>query len=293
MLYSSVSRRSILVGLGASAAALALSACQRASSTVVIPSPTPGRTGPTLVLATSELVVGHNRFAVGIIDEANRPIPDAAVTFGFYQVSGQQATKRFDAPGTFRWVEQKTKGIYTAPVEFDAAGRWGVEAVLNRDGRPTVVRSAFDVQQQGSAPTIGMAAIRSRTPTTQDVRDPSEICTAAPPCALHSQSLDQLFSNGRPSLVLFASPGFCTSATCAPQLDVVLGLRPAYADRVSFAHIEIYKDPRNGVVADAVNEWHLPSEPWTFFVDSGGTIVDRFDGIVTADEIQPVLDRLA
>jgi len=293
MLHSSLARRSILIGLGASAATLALTACQRESTSVVVPTPTPGRAGPTLVLATSELVVGHNRFAVGIIDETNRPIPDAAVTFGFFQVSGQQATKRFETPGTFRWVEQKSKGIYTAPVDFDVAGRWGVEAVLSRDGRPTVVRSSFDVQQQGSAPTIGMPAIRSRTLTTQDVRDPSEICTAAPPCELHSQSLDQLLGNGRPSFVLFASPGFCTSATCAPQLDVVLGLRPNYAGRINFAHIEIYKDPRNGVVADAVNEWHLPSEPWTFFVDSGGTIVERFDGIVTADEIQPVLDRLA
>jgi hypothetical protein len=98
---------------------------------------------------------------------------------------------------------------------------------------------------------------------------------------------------GRPSLILFASPGYCSSATCAPQLEVILGLRPRYADRVSFAHIEIYKDPRNGVLADTVTEWRLPSEPWTFFVDAGGTIVERFDGIVTPEEIQPVLDRLA
>jgi hypothetical protein len=290
------------VSLGGTALAVALAGCQgRGTSMGMMPStptgmgatPTAGRSGPTVVLATSELVVGRNRFAVGILDEMNRPVVEAPVTFGFYQVSGMEGTKRFEAPGTFRWVDQKTKGIYTAPVTFDVPGRWGVEAVLTRDGMMTTVRAPFEVKQQGSAPTIGMPAIRSKNPTVQDVSDPSQICTAAPPCALHTTSLDGLFGQGRPSLVLFASPGFCSSQTCAPQLDVVLGLGQRYADRVGFAHIEIYKEPRNGVLADAVNEWHLPSEPWTFFVDRAGIIVERFDGIVTPDEIQPVLDGLA
>ena len=294
MMQAPLTRRTALAWIGGSAAALALSACQVPASFGVQATPTavPKPTGPTLVLATSELVVGPNRFAVGLIDETNHPIPDAAVTLSFFQINGQQATKRAEEKATYRWVDQKSKGIYTAPVSFDAPGRWGVEAAFTREGRPASVRSSFDVVQQGSAPTIGSPAIRSKTPTIQDVRDPSEICTAAPPCELHTTSLDQLLASGRPTLVLFASPGFCTSATCAPQLDVVLGLKPKYADRVNFSHIEIYKDPRNGVLADTVNEWHLITEPWTFFVDRSGTIVERFDGIVTVEEIQPVLDKL-
>jgi hypothetical protein len=296
MMTEALTRRAALARLGGSAAALAMSACQLPLSIGSQPTPTPAAarsTGPTLVLASSELVVGPNRFAVGLIDETNHPIPDAAMTLSFFQIFGQQATKRAEAQATYRWVDQKTKGIYTAPVTFDTAGRWGVEASYTKDGRPAAVRSSFDVLQQGSAPVIGAPAIRSKTPTVQDVRDPSEICTAAPPCALHAASLDQLLGSGRPTLVLFASPGFCTSATCAPQLDVVLGLKPKYADKVNFSHIEIYKDPRNSVLADTVNEWHLLTEPWTFFVDRSGTIVERFDGIVTVEEIQPVLDKLA
>jgi hypothetical protein len=294
MMHPSLTRRAALVRLGSSAAALALSACQLPASIGAQPTPTapPKSTGPTLVIASSELVVGPNRFAAGLIDETNHPIPDAGMTLSFFQINGQQATKRFESKATYRWVDQKTKGVYTAPVSFDTAGRWGVEAAFSRDGQPASARSSFEVQQTGSAPTIGTPAIRSKTPTVQDVRDPSEICTAAPPCELHSTSLDQLLGSGRPTLVLFASPGFCTSATCAPQLDVVLSLRPKYADKINFSHIEIYKDPRNGVLADTVNEWHLVTEPWTFFVDKTGMIVERFDGIVTAEEIQPVLDKL-
>ena len=236
--------------------------------------------------------MGPNRFAVGIVDEANQPIADAKVTFGFYQVNGDQATKRSEAPAAFRWVDQRAKGIYTAPVTFDAPGRWGVEASIDSNGRRQNVRSPFEVKATGSAPTIGAQAIRAKTLTPQDVKDPTEICTAAPPCELHATSLDTLLVNGKPTAVLFASPGFCSSQTCAPQLGVLLQVRPKYADKVNFAHVEIYKDPRNGVLADAVTEWHLPSEPWIFFVDRTGTIVERFDGIATAEEIEGGITRL-
>lgn len=292
----SCTRRALLRAAGGTLAALALAACQTAPS-ASSPAPPAGTAppkpaGPSLVLATSELVVGRNRFAVGIVDAANRPIVDAQVTFGFFQLDGQEATKRAEAPATFRWVDQRTKGIYTAPVELDAPGRWGVEAVVEREGRTEVVRSPFEVKAVGSAPAIGSPAIRSRTLTVAAVRDPSELCTAAPPCELHAVSLDALLANGRPTAVLFASPGFCSSATCAPQLGVLLGVRPRFAEHIDFAHVEIYKDPRNGVLADAVMEWRLPSEPWLFFVDRGGTIVERFDGIATAEEIEAALAQL-
>ena len=271
-----------------------MTACQTAQPTVL---PTPAaeakRTGPTLILATSELVVGPNRFAVGIVDEANRPIVDAQVKFGFFQVNGQEATKRSESPATFRWVDQQTKGIYTAPVQFDAPGKWGVEAAVERNGGRVVIRSPFEVKAQGMAPMIGAQAIRSKTLTPHDVKDPSELCTAAPPCELHTTSLDELLANGKPSVVLFASPGYCSSQTCAPQLGVLLGVRPHYGDAINFAHVEIYKDPRNQILADAVTEWRLPSEPWVFFVDRAGTIVDRYDGIATAEEIKASIARIA
>jgi len=46
------------------------------------------------------------------------------------------------------------------------------------------------------------------------------------------------------------------------------------------------------VLADAVSEWRLPSEPWIFFVDRGGTIAERYDGIATAEEIQGAIARI-
>lgn len=282
----------LLAGLGALGAA-SLAACQTAQPAAPpAAAAKPKQAGPTLVLATSELVVGQNRFAVGIIDESNRPIVDARVTFGFFQVTGQEATKRAEAPATFRWVDQQTRGIYTAPVQFDAPGRWGVEATVERDGQRQVIRSPFEVKAVGSAPMIGSQAIRSKTLTVRDVKDPAELCTAAPPCELHTASLDEVLATGKPTVILFATPGYCTSQTCAPQLGVLLDVRPRHGDAVEFVHVEIFKDPRDQILADAVTEWHLPSEPWIFFVDRTGTIVERFDGIATTEEIEAGIARI-
>ena len=288
-----ISRRALLLRAGAALAGLGLVGC---TSTQPAPAPTPApktkAAGPTLVMATSELVVGRNRFAVGILDDANKPIVDASVTFGFFQLAGTEGTKRAEAPATFRWVDEQTRGIYTAPVDLDAPGKWGIEAAVEKGGQKHVIRSTFDVKATGSAPMIGSPAIRSKTLTPGDVKDPTELCTAGPPCELHATSLDQILASGRPTVVLFASPGYCTSATCAPQLGVLLQAKPRHGDAVAFAHVEIFKDPRNQVLADAVIEWKLPSEPWMFFIDKSGTIVERFDGIATTDEIDAGIARI-
>jgi hypothetical protein len=73
---------------------------------------------------------------------------------------------------------------------------------------------------------------------------------------------------------------------------VLLEMRPRHDDAVQFVHVEVYKDPRNLVLADAVTEWRLPSEPWIFFVDRAGTIQERVDGIATADEIDAGISRI-
>ena len=54
-----------------------------------------------------------------------------------------------------------------------------------------------------------------------------------------------------------------------------------------FIHAEIYKDndPAAGV-SPWVSEWGLVSEPWVFVVDGSGTITAKFEGGVSADELE-------
>src|SRR5262249_43365777 len=147
----------------------------------------------------------------------------------------------------------------------------------------------FDVLEHFSAPGYGEPAVRSASLTTADVGgDVSRVCTNQPPCELHTLSIAHALEDGqKPLVVLFATPALCTSATCGPQLDSVLQLHQSYGDRANFVHVEIYEYPFDGQrVAAAVQEWKLPSDPWTFVVDRTGIVRDRFEGTAPAEEIE-------
>jgi hypothetical protein len=65
-----------------------------------------------------------------------------------------------------------------------------------------------------------------------------------------------------------------------------------YRGRANFVHVEIFKDPQARTINATVQEWNLPSEPWTFVVDGSGVVADRFDGITAGEEIEQALQRL-
>jgi peroxiredoxin len=121
--------------------------------------------------------------------------------------------------------------------------------------------------------------------------DTSRICSNTPPCELHAMSIaDALAPGQKPLVLLFATPALCTSATCAPELQAVQELHTAYAEAANFIHVEIYQFPFDGQhVAPTVEEWHLPSDPWTFVVDKTGIVRDRFEGAAPMEELEPAL----
>ncbi len=67
-------------------------------------------------------------------------------------------------------------------------------------------------------------------------------------------------------------------------------LHATYAEQANFIHVEIYQYPFDSTrVVKTVDEWHLPSDPWTFIVDKKGVVRDRFEGSAPIDELEPSL----
>jgi hypothetical protein len=151
----------------------------------------------------------------------------------------------------------------------------------------------LNVLPKFSAPGYGEAAPRSKSVTVRDVGgDLSHICTNSPPCPMHAMSIDEALAAGdKPIVITFATPAFCTSATCAPELNAIVKLHDAgYAERATFIHVEIYQYPfEQQQPVKAVQEWRLPSEPWAFVVDRGGNVRGRFEGAAPADEVESSL----
>ena len=274
------------------------------------------------LLASSELVVGENRVAVGILGPDGRPIVDAKVHFTFYNLNdGKEVkTQAMDAvsrvPGrdaglpaqeTVRLPDGTTRqvfnageevGIYTARVTFPEPGDWGVEIAIDAE-KPKLqktLRPRFNVLPRGATPPVGSPAPRSRNLTADDVRDISQIDSSSKPSReMHTSTIAGAIEAGRPALVLFAVPGFCESRLCGPEIEIMRKLYPKYRDKVEFIHVEFYKEPGNParVPVEAVAEWNLRSEPWFFAIDNKGIIAAKYEGPVSAAELEEALQLIA
>jgi hypothetical protein len=72
------------------------------------------------------------------------------------------------------------------------------------------------------------------------------------------------------------------------MVDVVEEVAKRFEDeRVRFIHVEVYEgnDPANGLNR-WMQEWRLPTEPWTFLVGARGIIAARFEGSVSVEELE-------
>lgn len=270
------------------ACAPAPSASPTAPSASAPPTETPA---PALqvILANSQHIVGANRFPIGVIRDG-RSVKDAQVHLKFFDLSSGEPVQKGEADAPYFGDNLGEAGVYVAHANFDKAGDWGVEAAVTETGHaPESKRIAFTVLPQDPSPGIGDDAPRTRNPTLKDVNgDRTKISSAADDDSiLHQISIADAVTNGKPTVILFATPRFCTTRTCGPSHQVVMSLAQNYKDRVNFVHVEVYKNFETFELADAMGEWHLQTEPWLFFVDANGKIVNKFEGGITSKEIVP------
>lgn len=249
------------------------------------------------VFASSEVVVGKNRFLVGLLDSNDAPIGSASIDMHirFFDLSVSETDPVFERDMQFIETIPGERGLYKTQATFDSAGRWGAEVSVEGEGLDETVNASFDVAEEGTTPELGSKAPASRTPTADDVEKLSEISTDPDPDpSFYAMSIDEALKANKPFVVAFSTPKFCTSQVCGPTLDVVKRASRGHDD-VAFIHVEIYKnldDPSNLVPVKAVREWGLPSEPWVFVVDATGRVVAKYEGTVTEAELKRDLAKL-
>lgn len=195
------------------------------------------------------------------------------------------------------------RGAYSAALTFDRPGPWRLDIAVN-DGQVTGSTGLeVEVVEQSPVPGIGSRPPLSRTRTLADVATVAQLTTDYTPDEdLYRLSVAAAIESPRPAVVVFASPAFCTSPTCGPQVDTVTELKEAYRGRADFVHVEIYAAPEQiqgdlsrAELAGAVREWGftaLPgwfNESWVFILDDRGIVKQRFEGFATRTELEAAL----
>jgi hypothetical protein len=271
----------------------------------------PATEGLQVLLTTSELVVGQNRFAFGLLKDG-KLLADARVAVRVYAIHDGDARLIAETPARYHRLEvieqgkrvhihpdgsrhvhgdaTDVQGIYVARVTFPRAGTWGLE-ILAQSGGGAVesARLSVSVIADSLTPMAGRPAPRSRNRIASDVSELKQIDSSDPPDPrLHQTRIADAIAQGKPQVIVFATPRYCTSRVCGPVVDVVRTLIPTYGERVVFIHEEIWETGLQKF-SPTVEEWNLRSEPWIFVVDGAGIVRARFEGVTTRRELEAAL----
>jgi hypothetical protein len=246
------------------------------------------------VVASSDLGVGQHRVAVVVVGPDNEPLltPDVEADFEFFRPDGSPAGT---VPAEFIWAIENVQGRLVADFTFDEPGAW--QLGVRPTGGDIVRAGPFAVNEQAISVDVGDQAPASETKTSASGPIGTISTDVAPDPRFYGMTVAEAVTSGRPSVVVFATPAFCVSATCGPALDVAKAMADDFP-RVNWVHVEVYDnlDAQSFdelVEVPAVNEWDLFSEPWVYVVDGSGVVSARFDGAVGDAELRRAVEAVA
>ncbi|MDX6582979.1 MAG: hypothetical protein QOI10_2163 [Solirubrobacterales bacterium] len=255
---------------------------------------------------TSVFVQGRNRFGFGVFTVDRTQLTDAKVAI--YIAHGPTGKAEGPFPARLESLEtdpaftaqttandpDAAKAVYVTDLQLDKPGEWRMVAVVKRDGATNAVRMPSIVVSTPSEdviPEVGEKAPVIHTPTVDDVADVTQIDTRIPPDDMHDVDFADVVGK-KPVVLMFATPALCQSRVCGPVVDVADQVKRDHNGGAAFIHMEIYNqnDPNKGL-RPQVNAFHLRTEPWTFVLNSDGTISSRIEGALSVDELEQAVDR--
>ena len=279
-------------------------------------------------VASFDLAVGTpQRLLVGLLRSQGRLVVGGEVELQIaYRAPGEGQPKPATAPagitatGEFLPVigtdppddaeptenDRNQAGVYEArDLVFDAPGTWAVVASGTVDGEPFKTGATFEVLPEHEVLAPGDPAPRTENllpgdpeapPTAVDSR--AEDDGTVPDPELHEITVGQAIANGKPTLLVVATPVYCVSRFCGPVTDGVQALAQQYDGRANFVHIEVWRNFEESTINRGAAEWIYPEgaegafEPWVFLVDGAGVISERWDNVANAEQIESALQTL-
>ncbi len=246
-----------------------------------------------IALGTPDLAPGRHRISVVIEG------PIGLVEFPAIAVTALPAT----APGELQEVIARfsrfpdgVRGFHVTAIDFTEAGRWNLILHIPSEDGFDDIGLALDVPEDTLAPSVGDAAPVSASRTLLDVPNIADLSTGeTPDPGLYLVSVAEAVSAGKPFVVVFASPGFCTNAFCGPQAEVLSKVRELFGDAANYIHIDLYENPEQvrlgeePIETPILEEWGLHTDEWTFVVNAEGIVVARFEAFAPLAEVEAAL----
>ncbi len=257
------------------------------------------------IFATPDLGLGTNRvgFILASAKEAIK-VPGSQVSSFFVGEAGGEGkgTLVETATAGYHPWPYGTRGLYTTELKFDRVGEWRLEmSIPTIEGSTRTAELRFPVHETTEAVGVGQQAPSSKNKTVNDVEGLHQLTTGSlQDPDLYQLTISDARHNGLPTIVVMASPAFCTNAVCGPQVETLQQLKDIRKGEANFIHVDIYDNPdeiqgdlSRARLSPTVPEWNLPSPEWTFVIDREGVVTHRFEGYATLEELETALDSVS
>jgi len=252
----------------------------------------------SVIFGTPDLAVGSHRIAFALSDTTGI-IHLPTIELRAYPPPPASNDDLQRVTASFAEFPLGLRGVYLTNLNFDQPGEWHLETTIATTDRSTSsIRFPVTITDSTSAPDIGTTAPRSVSRTLDDVASLLDLSSGAnPDPALYTTSIDAALDDGRPLVIVFASPGFCTNTLCGPAVEMLSELRARYPNQATYIHVDIYENPqqlRQGDIHLArrtplLDEWGLNTDEWTFIIDADRRVIHRFESFAPLAELESAL----
>jgi hypothetical protein len=263
--------------------AMLLAACSEDVNTIGRMATSPGSIGTGMQrilvgvtdLSTGEMIATPDVTPVAVLrDEIGSPL-------GEYE-------------GEFLWTIPDVVGVYVFYVDIPGPATY--QLTIDAKDLGELAPIGFVAAEEPLQVAVGQQAPLSDSRTLDEVPLDDLTSDPTPEESFYEMTVAEAVGSG-PSVVIFATPAWCTSQTCGPMLDQVQEIAPDFPD-LNYVHVEVYEnihvtDTRDLVAVPAIEEWGLPSEPWLYVTDDSGTVTAAFEGAVSDDELRTALETVA
>ena len=231
--FAAVVVAGLLVGCGADESTPAPTATQAPTPEATASTPAATVAAPEAetdwdgILGTTVLRPGSQRVAFLLVGaKALVTVPEVEVATFFVGEDGSVDGPHEVIKADFNLWPYGTRGSYTTDLSFDRTGLWRLEIVGQEEGADRLAVMEVEVTAGFEVVDVGQKAPASMNRTLGDGAPLEELSSAheADP-ELYSTSIADALEQGSPTMVVFSTPSFCTSATCGPQVETVSEVR--------------------------------------------------------------------
>lgn len=253
-----------------------------------------GETNSLGRLASSSIGTGEQRILVAVIDV---PTGEMAATPDVTPVAVLRddiGSPLGEYEGSFLWTIPDVVGLYAFYVDIPGPAMYQLDIDAGALGELAPI--GFVAVDDPVQVEVGDQAPRSQTRTLNDAPLDDLTSDPTPEESFYEMTVAEAVDSG-PSVLVFATPAWCTSQSCGPMLDQVQELVSEYPN-LNYVHVEVYENIHvtnrdDLVLVPAVQEWGLPTEPWLYVTDATGTVTAAFEGAVSDDELRAALEEVS